>query len=110
MGHTISRVRRSEFDHTFRCQCGHTPPSGFRTEQMAEDAAAQHLDQVQRLRLKVTAHRESLEAAYDHYQKMAADPHVDDTARVEWEQLAAQVGTRLGHNAPPSEQGELFPL
>lgn len=106
MTHTITYMARGHDDHVFRCRCGATCESK-RTKQMVEDEVAKHLDLVARVRKPRTT---TLDAEYRHAKQMSEDINVDRADRDLWAQLASSLGERLGLEAPPSKQEELFTL
>lgn len=49
-----------------------------------------------------------LEDEYEHAVAMGKNTALKKSDRVLWKQLAAEMAARLGLNAPPSKQEELF--
>lgn len=91
-----------------RCKCGKT--SGIKpTEGQAHDwFYMTHIREVEKLQAALGTKTPRLETQYRHYVQMAEDPSVTDYDRRLWQQLAEELATRLGLNAPAWEQPELF--
>jgi hypothetical protein len=52
--------------------------------------------------------RQALEASYRYYKERSEDKGLDAASRRLWEQLADELATRLGLNAPESVQERLL--
>jgi hypothetical protein len=83
--------------------------NGWPHRGMAEDAAAKHLDEIERKKYAMRGHTQNLAQAHAYYAEQAANPHIDQQNRDLWKLLERQTGTRLGLYSPPAVQEELFP-
>ena len=104
MAHTITYTARSHDEYLFHCRCGATGEAR-KTKQMTEDDARKHLDLIARIRKPTTC---SLDTEYRHAKAMSEDPNASEADRLLWVQMAGELAKRLGLDAPPSVQEELF--
>ena len=77
-----------------RCTC-HWAPLSDQHRWQAEDRIAQHLDQVQRVRIP-PIHLPVVETATDYYLRMADSRDTTPSDRRLWLQLADELSHRLG--------------
>lgn len=106
MAHQVTYYNDGHDRHTFRCRCGATC-EWLKTKAMVEDEVAKHAREVARIRKPTTC---SLDTEYRHAKAMSENHHVSKADRVLWKQQADELGKRLGFDAPPSIQDQLFTL
>lgn len=108
--HKVTFIKRSEMDHTARCQtCGWTPDVKRRyvTRQMVEDEVAKHHAENNRVKMLLRSKVTSLEKERDHAEAKMNDPNVPDNERSTWRILYEDLSARCGHTPTPEEQPEL---
>jgi hypothetical protein len=87
------------------CACGQT--SGWQDNpQEVEDWRMLHEANVQRALVHLRRRNPSMEDQADYYRTMV-ELALDEKEQATWRQLADELDTRLGRNAPPSEQTAL---
>jgi hypothetical protein len=106
--HKAKFVEWSEFDHGFRCACGHTARD-FRTYAMAVDAMNKHRADMERIRMLTQGRGQTLEQAHRYYAEQAANTSLDTETREQWRRLADEAGHRLGLDSREVQE-ELFTL
>jgi hypothetical protein len=95
--HKISHHRSEREPVQFQARCSCRKNSGWHEHPwQAEDWERAHLAEVARIRSHLEGRNPSLESQRAYYLAKATEPGVSDSYRAMWQQLADEVGHRLG--------------
>lgn len=107
MTNHVTAVKRSGDGVIGTCSCKKKQAQPVKSSQEAEDWNLHHLEQVRRAQAGAEP-VPRLPTVLKAYRASAADPTLSQREREQWARLADEIATRLGLNAPPSEQLPLF--
>ena len=109
MGYHETEIKMLGINEKYRgtCACG---AAGLwdPDRQKAEDFLFAHMQQVERARSHLQSRTPPLASQATYYRRQADEPGCTDADRAIWLQLADELDTRLGLNAPPFEDIPLF--
>ena len=109
--HTIQVDEANPSDWIARCRCGWVPPmKRYLTRDMVLDEVRKHERQVERVRIAQRRGGGTLKGDYQHAAAMAANENVSEDDRRLWQQLADELGKRLGTEPTEVDQPMLFDL
>lgn len=107
MSNHVTAVKKSGEGVIGTCSCKMKQAKAVQSTQEAEDWILWHEEQVRRARAGGEPVPQ-LTTVHKTYLANSQDMKLPEREREQWKRLADEVATRLGLNAPPSEQLGLF--